>query len=165
MPGAAALVVLVFAGCAGQEPHSTGGATAPSDQATVASRSGSGHATVGEQAAAVAVRQVGVPYRYGGNSTGGFDCSGLVYYAYARVGKQVPRTTAALLRQTEPVARNELRVGDLLFFSIAGKPGHVGMYLGNRRFVHAPSSGREVTVADLDSPFYRQAFIRGGRPL
>ena len=63
-----------------------------------------------------------------------------------------------------PVGSRNIRVGDLLFFRIEGKMSHVGMYIGNRRFVHAPSSGRTVTVENLDSEFYRNAFIRAGRP-
>jgi cell wall-associated NlpC family hydrolase len=117
-----------------------------------------------EQAAIVAVRQVGVPYRYGGSTTDGFDCSGLVQFAYARAGKSIPRTTADQWRRLSPVAGNDLRVGDLLFFRIDGRISHVGLYLGRGRFVHAPSSGREVTIAELNSDFYRSAFVRGGRP-
>lgn len=117
-----------------------------------------------EQAAVVAVRQVGVPYRYGGTSTRGFDCSGLVQYAYAKSGKRIPRTTAAQWRELAPVPADELRVGDLLFFRIGGRISHVGLYLGSGRFVHAPSTGREVTIAELDADFYRRAFVRGGRP-
>jgi murein DD-endopeptidase len=112
----------------------------------------------------IAVRQLGVPYRYGGNSTDGFDCSGLVHYAYSKAGKSVPRTTSGLWRKLTPVDRANLRVGDLLFFNIDGKVSHVGLYLGSRRFVHAPSSGRDVTIEELDSTYYRQAFVRGGRP-
>jgi cell wall-associated NlpC family hydrolase len=122
------------------------------------------HAGIGEKAAAIAVDQVGVPYRYGGSSPRGFDCSGLVQYSYSRVGKRVPRTTGQLWSSTAAVGRHELRIGDLLFFKIAGKMSHVGLYLGGRRFVHAPSSGRTVTVASLDSPFYKDAFLRAGRP-
>jgi cell wall-associated NlpC family hydrolase len=118
-----------------------------------------------EQAAIVAVRQVGVPYRYGGSTTAGFDCSGLVQFAYARAGKSIPRTTAAQWHQLSPVAGNDLRVGDLLFFRIDGRISHVGLYVGSGRFVHAPSSGREVTIAELNSDFYGRAFVRGGRPL
>lgn len=57
-----------------------------------------------------------------------------------------------------------MRVGDLLFFSIAGKMSHVGMYLGNGRFVHAPKSGRVVSIESLESDYYRRALIRAGRP-
>lgn len=120
--------------------------------------------SVGERAAVIAVRQVGVPYRYGGDGRDGFDCSGLVHFAYARAGVPIPRTTAALWKAMRPVGKHELEVGDLLFFDIAGKVSHVGMYIGERRFVHAPSSGREVTIAELDSDYYRRAFLRGGRP-
>jgi len=119
---------------------------------------------VGEIAAAVALDQVGAPYRYGGSSPSGFDCSGLVQYSYSRAGKRVPRTTGQLWSSTRAVGRHELRTGDLLFFSIEGKMSHVGLYLGGRRFVHAPSSGRIVSVASLDAPYYKTAFLRAGRP-
>ena len=118
----------------------------------------------GAQAARIALDQVGVPYRYGGSSPGGFDCSGLVQYAYARAGVKVPRTTGQLWSASRTVDTNELRAGDLLFFSIEGKMSHVGLYLGEQRFVHAPQSGRTVSVASLESPFYRAALLRVGRP-
>ena len=119
--------------------------------------------SAGHRAAAVARDQVGVPYRYGGNSPRGFDCSGLVHYAYLHAGLSVPRTTKQLWKAAEPVADDELRVGDLLFFRVDGKMSHVGLYLGNRQFVHAPQSGRTVAVASLDEPFYTRALIRAGR--
>ncbi len=119
--------------------------------------------SVGHAAAAVALDQVGVPYRYGGSGPGGFDCSGLVQYSYWLAGKRIPRTTRQLWSSTQAVRRNELLVGDLLFFSIEGKMSHVGLYVGKRQFVHAPSSGRTVSVASLDAPFYQDAFLRGGR--
>lgn len=119
--------------------------------------------TVAEQAVSIAVQQVGVPYRYGGQAPTGFDCSGLVHYSYLRAGKPVPRTTAQLWKNTETVSRSELMEGDLLFFSINGKMQHVGMYIGEDQFVHAPSSGRHVQVASLESDFYSDALLRGGR--
>ena len=120
--------------------------------------------SLGEKAAAVALQQDGVPYRYGGASTNGFDCSGLIQYSYGRAGKAMPRTTSQLWSATSVVQRRDLRVGDLRFFDIEGKMSHVGMYIGRQEFVHAPSSGRSVTIATLDSPFYATALIRGGRP-
>jgi cell wall-associated NlpC family hydrolase len=120
-------------------------------------------ASPGQRAAVAALEQVGVPYRYGGQSPRGFDCSGLVHYAYLQAGVSVPRTTTQLWTAAQPVAGDELRAGDLLFFRIEGKVAHVGLYLGERRFVHAPQSGRTVAVASLEAPFYRQALIRGGR--
>ena len=123
-----------------------------------------GNRSTGERAAVIAVRQIGIPYQYGGSTTRGFDCSGLVQYAYANVGKHIPRTTTEQWRQLTPVNSNNLRVGDLLFFRIDGKVSHVGMYLGNRSFVHAPSTGRQVSTARLDYSYYRRAFIRAARP-
>lgn len=121
-------------------------------------------ASTADQAVAIAVQQVGAPYRYGGATPSGFDCSGLVHYSYARAGKRVPRTTATLWRDMRPVAENELRAGDVLFFKIAGKMSHVGMYIGGGQFVHAPSSGKYVSLASLRSDFYHHALIRAGRP-
>lgn len=119
--------------------------------------------SVADRAATIAAQQVGVPYRYGGQAPTGFDCSGLVHYAYLRAGKPVPRTTSQLWQYTEAVHRSELRRGDLLFFAIDGKMQHVGMYLGDEQFVHAPSSGKHVQVASLDWEFYNDALLRGGR--
>jgi len=112
----------------------------------------------------IALDQVGVPYRYGGSTPQGFDCSGLVQFSYSRAGVAVPRTTGQLWSASRTVDEDELRAGDLLFFSIDGKMSHVAMYLGDRRFVHAPQSGRTVSVGSLEAPFYRSALIRAGRP-
>jgi len=119
---------------------------------------------VHERAAITAVRQIGTPYRYGGADDNGFDCSGLIYYSYRQAGRSVPRTTSTMWKGLQPVSKRDLRVGDVLFFEISGKVSHVGLYLGDRRFVHAPQTGKQVTVAALDTPFYRDAFIRAGRP-
>ena len=119
---------------------------------------------IGERAAIVALSQVGVPYRYGGSTRSGFDCSGLVQYSYGQAGKRIPRTTGQLWSSSSTVARSELQAGDLLFFKIEGKMSHVGLYLGEQQFVHAPSSGRTVSVEKLTSPFYSSALIRVGRP-
>lgn len=120
--------------------------------------------SVGERAAVEALRQLGVPYVYGGSTDRGFDCSGLVQYAYASAGRRIPRTTSEQWRQLSPVKERDMRVGDLLFFRIDGSISHVGLYLGDRRFVHAPASGRRVSVEALDSGFYRRTFVRAARP-
>jgi len=151
---ALAITVLgVAAGCATQAP-----AAAPA-------RAGQERAMdPGTRAASIALDQVGSPYRYGGSSPAGFDCSGLVQFAWRHAGQALPRTTTQLWNATRPVSRRELRKGDLVFFRIEGKMSHVGLYIGGQRFVHAPSSGRAVSVESLESDFYRAAFIRGGRP-
>tara|TARA_R110002049_G_scaffold122999_3_gene278062 strand:+ start:4860 stop:5366 length:507 start_codon:yes stop_codon:yes gene_type:complete len=122
------------------------------------------HLSIGDQAASVAAQQVGVPYRYGGKSPSGFDCSGLVHYSYLQAGKALPRTTGQLWKHAKDVNRDDMRAGDLIFFSIEGKMQHVGLYLGDGKFVHAPQSGRTVSIASLSNSFYEQAFLRAGRP-
>lgn len=115
------------------------------------------------RAAQFALWQAGAPYRYGGASPEGFDCSGLVHYAYGLAGKTVPRTTADLHRRAKPVGRSALETGDLVFFNIDGKVSHVGIYLDRGRFVHAPRTGRTVSIESLESGFYRSRFLGGGR--
>ena len=141
------LALVVLSGCASQ-------GTATSTKV----------ASDADRAVAVALQQVGVPYRYGGSSPSGFDCSGLVHYSYAKTGVSVPSTTATLWSGLQPVSERNLRTGDVLFFRISGKMSHVGLYIGDDRFVHAPSSGRVVEVGSLRSDFYADAFIRAGRP-
>jgi len=99
--------------------------------------------TVGERAARIALKAVGVPYSWGGASMSGFDCSGLVYWAYSRLGVDLPHSSYALYDVGRRVARSRMKPGDVLFFSGLG---HVGLYLGRGRMVHAPHSGRTVEV-------------------
>jgi cell wall-associated NlpC family hydrolase len=103
--------------------------------------------TLGQRAAAIALREVGVPYRWGGASpAGGFDCSGLVYWAYGRLGLELPHSSYALYDRGRRVARSRMKPGDLLFFYGLG---HVGIYVGRGRMVHAPHSGSNVQVVRL----------------
>lgn len=103
--------------------------------------------SLGERAAKIALQAVGIPYRWGGSSpSGGFDCSGLVYWAYGRIGIEVPHSSYALYDQGRRVARSRMKPGDVLFFSGLG---HVGLYLGGGRMVHAPQSGRNVEIVTL----------------
>lgn len=122
-------------------------------------------AAIGQRAAQVALSMKGVPYRYGGSTPQGFDCSGLVQYSYARAGARLPRTTRSLWRASRAVPLAHVRPGDLLFFHQQGKRySHVGLYLGGGRFVHAPSSGKTVSIATLAQPYWRRHLAGARRP-
>jgi cell wall-associated NlpC family hydrolase len=117
--------------------------------------------TPGELAAFFAVERVGVRYRYGGESPDtGFDCSGLVRWSFARVGLDVPHNSQALFGVGEPVSRADLEPGDVLFFRGLG---HVGLYVGNGRMVHAPYTGKSVEVVSLDETNYGRRLIGARR--
>ncbi|NQV53536.1 MAG: C40 family peptidase [Flavobacteriales bacterium] len=107
----------------------------------------------------------GVPYRYGGTSKAGVDCSGFVGALYRQVyQKELPRTTAALASSSKPVGKSALEEGDLVFFDMQGKKkSHVGVYLNAGSFVHA-STSKGVIVSDLNNPYYQAAFSSGARP-
>jgi cell wall-associated NlpC family hydrolase len=110
---------------------------------------------------------VGTPYRYGGNTpAGGFDCSGLVGFVFREAaGLQLPRTTSGLMDLRAPsVSRGRLRPGDLVLFRLDGG-GHVGIYVGEGRFVHAPSAGGTVRMDRLDQPYWSNAWAGGRRVL
>jgi len=114
-------------------------------------------ATPQERAAAEAVKLVGAPYRYGGMTPKGFDCSGLVLYSYRQAGVALPHSTDQQRHLGKPVQRSELRPGDLVFFNQQGKKhGHVAIYVGHGEMVHAPSSGKRVRRDRLDSPYWKK---------
>jgi cell wall-associated NlpC family hydrolase len=112
----------------------------------------------------VAVDMLGAPYRYGGASPRGFDCSGLVYFAFRRTGVRIPRSTSTQLRHARPVARSRIQPGDLVFFrSGRHRVSHVGIYAGNGRFIHAPSKGKPVSFSSMNDPYWQEHFVAAGR--
>ena len=157
-------LVVVLGGCAGTrtlEPAPT--AVEPRGTAAVPRTDHSPDA-VRRTIARTATEMVGVPYRYGGTSPKeGFDCSGLVFYSYARAGLSVPRNSIELFKAAEKIPLDAAREGDLVFFQDQRRLSHVGIYLGDGRFVHAPSSGDTVRVSTLDSAYYRRHLVGVGR--
>jgi cell wall-associated NlpC family hydrolase len=111
---------------------------------------------LGVKAVKYARHLLGVPYRYGGDSPGsGFDCSGLVRFVYAHFGLRLPHSSYADFDLGQTVSRGSLRPGDLVFFDGVG---HVGLYVGAGRFIHAPHSGTSVQITSLNDPWYRSRY-------
>lgn len=105
----------------------------------------------------------GVPYRYGGLSPRGVDCSGFVYLTFlSRLGMEVPRTTTELLQSGEKVKRDEIQVGDLVFFRTGPGNRHVGIYMGNGDFLHA-SSSQGVMTSSLSNPYWHRRYWQARR--
>ncbi|WP_372634064.1 NlpC/P60 family protein [Alcanivorax jadensis] len=105
----------------------------------------------------------GVPYRYGGLSPRGVDCSGFVYLTFlSRLGMEVPRTTTELLQSGEKVKRNEIQVGDLVFFRTGPGNRHVGIYMGNGDFLHA-SSSQGVMTSSMSNPYWHRRYWQARR--
>ncbi len=108
-----------------------------------------------------------IPYKFGGNSIMGIDCSAYVKRVYGFLGIQLPRTAREQFQAGgETVDKDELSIGDLVFFrTYASFPSHVGIYLGNNLFIHASSRGKKVTIDSLETPYYLKRFIGGKRLL
>ncbi|RUR29012.1 C40 family peptidase [Vreelandella nanhaiensis] len=104
-----------------------------------------------------AQQAIGTPYRFGGNTPDGLDCSGLVEMAYRAAGMRVPRTADEQFRALP--AADMPKPGDLLFFGERNKATHVGIYRGNRQMIHAPGSGRAVASVPLDVDYWQQRFL------
>ncbi|UYG07617.1 C40 family peptidase [Halomonas sp. M4R1S46] len=143
------LMLLALVGCAGRDLATRDAAQLSVDRALIL---------------AEARQTLGTPYRYGGTSSRGLDCSGLVQRVYARAGIRVPRTSR---RQYERLPRIErARPGDLLFFATAGRgqASHVGIYLGDGEMIHAPGRGRRVSITSLSQDYWQERFLGAAAP-
>lgn len=151
---AALLGALTLSACTGQKPK-------PSEPAL---------ADPAHEILFGALAQVGIPYRFGGNSPAtGFDCSGLIQYVYRQnAAVNLPRTVAEMNTLDVPdVPEKDLRAGDLLIFSTLrdSSPSHAGIYVGEGRFVHAASGGGTVRLDELSDSYWRRAYLNAKRPL
>lgn len=120
--------------------------------------------TLRERLSLFAQNMLGIPYKFGSNTFMGIDCSAFVQKAFGLVGIPLPRTAREQFDIGEPVDKEALFVGDLVFFkTYASFPSHVGIYLGNNLFIHASRFARKVTIDSLDTPYYLKRFIGAKR--
>lgn len=107
---------------------------------------------------------IGAPYKWGGNSPHqGFDCSGLMSYVYKNaLGINIPRTAAQQRDQSRTIPYEQLQPGDMLFFKTGKRANHVGVYIGNRKFIHAATGSKHVKVASMDSSYWHKRFVKFG---
>lgn len=146
----------------------TGSGSSSSSNSSSGNTSSGSTATVpasSNKIVATAQQYLGVPYKWGGTDPSGFDCSGFVYYVLRCNGINVSRTQNAMYSEGTPVSKGDLQPGDLVFFQNTYKAGlsHVGIYVGNGQFIHAPSSGKVVSYADLYSDYYVSHYYGAAR--
>ena len=149
---------LVMGGCASNQSFQP--RTAHSQYSPVESVPGSAKA---EKLWQAFERYKGTPYQYGGTTGRGFDCSGFITTAYREgLGQQLPRTTSQMLRYGDVVQPRDVKPGDIVFFRIAGKDQHAGIYMGDNRFIHASTSSG-VIMSELNGYYWKDRFSSARR--
>lgn len=164
-PAAASAALVLLAACAALPPRPPATATPQTGTPTPDVRAAAPGAN---EVLIRTIGLIGTPYRWGGNTPeGGFDCSGLVHFVFAdAAGLSLPRTSQQMSQIRAPqIARARLQPGDLVFFGRGGRVTHVGIYVGEGRFVHAPNEGGTVRIDPLTDPYWRDRYLFARRPL
>lgn len=119
----------------------------------------------GSAVVAAARSQLGRPYKYGGASPqAGFDCSGLIHWSYKQHGVAVPRIATEQAKAGSVVKKSQLRQGDIVVFRISSRTGiHTGLYSGNGKFIHSPSSGKRIREDSMNDDYWKRRYISGRR--
>lgn len=137
-----AAAALILAGCGSRAPsHDATDTLSPAQRSEIV---------------LAALGHLDTPYRYGGTDADGLDCSALVQRVYRQIGRSVPRSSREQARAARRVSPSRMQAGDVVFFAIDGQQiSHVGIYLGDGRFIHAPSSRSRVRIEPLDNPYWQ----------
>jgi cell wall-associated NlpC family hydrolase len=165
----ALIIVAITAGCS-VSPRFTGRgeSSEPSYQPDVVRTPDGGGAPSDAEGNDVVKRAqdyLGTPYRNGGTTSNGLDCSGLTFTVYRSLGVNLPRVSRDQARAGNPVARNELNPGDLVFFGSGNSVSHVGIYAGDGEFIHASTRSRSVRFDRLDNKYFKKRYITARRVL
>lgn len=161
-------VLAVSVMVAGLIPQAAMAETTPAvNTASVQEVTSSMRGATGAQIVKKAKQYIGTPYKWGGTTTAGFDCSGFTQYVYKQCGVTISRTTKTQVKEGKAVSKANLKAGDLVFFkdtySGCTNPSHVGIYIGNNEFIHCGSSG--VTTAKINSNYWSQHYYSARRIL
>jgi len=162
------MLTALLAGCASRpaphvEERAAGGEPPPLLRDDVPARAAGEDSPVLPLLRAQAERWRGVPYRLGGSSESGVDCSAFVQITFrSKLGVDLPRTTEELAREGERVSRSELQAGDLVFFKTGFRQRHVGIYMGGKRFLHA-STSRGVMTSSLNNVYWKERYWKARR--
>ncbi|MDH4038175.1 MAG: C40 family peptidase [Candidatus Krumholzibacteria bacterium] len=166
--GTIAALIIVVAGCSGS-PRFTSSPTrsepAPVVSLPPAGSSDTTSSARGDEVVKRAADYLGTPYRNGGTSSKGLDCSGLTFTVYRSFGIQLPRVSRDQARVGSPVPRSDLEAGDLIFFGSGSRISHVGIYAGDGEFIHASDRARSVRFDRLDNKYFRNRYVTARRVL
>ncbi len=162
------LLATVLAGCGGyssiHRPSDAPGDMGTTDEPRKADEPHAADET-GAEAVKLAEQYIGTPYRSGGTTTDGVDCSGLTFSVYRKIGVRLPRTSDEQARAGSHIDRDNLRAGDLVFFGSGSSVTHVGIYANDGEFIHASTRARSVRYDSLDNNYFRNRYIGARRVL
>lgn len=161
---ALAVLAVLLAGCASTPPAKKPGKPAPRPGISLSGLKADG---AGREILMYTLSLLDIEYKFGGsNPEAGLDCSGMVAYIYQNAARvKLPHNAAQIASLARPVGNSQLRVGDLVFFNTLGRPfSHMGIYIGDGKFVHAPRSNSVIRVDRLDNSYFAARY-EGGRTL
>ena len=147
-----------------EQTESTSSSSSNSNSSNTSSNSSSSSNSIGEKLVNLAKGKLGCKYVWGATGPNTFDCSGLMLWCHKQLGITIPRTSLAQSKSGKSVSKSDLQVGDLIFWkTTSAEVGHVGMYVGNNQFIHAPNKSKPVKYDSLDNSYYKSRYVRARR--